>query len=115
MKLEQAQIEAEKLIDGLIPFCENGYLQVAGSVRRKKKEIDHDIEIVCIPKNIRIPDGLFEKKMVRHPGFVEYLDQFPKAALRPGNAKLRGKTFEGVAAAMAEQWAPILFSSKRSN
>ena len=33
----------------------------------------------------------------------------------PENAKFRSKTFEGIAAAMAEQWTPILTGTKRSN
>lgn len=44
--LSQAQGLADKIIKELAPVCQR--IQVAGSVRRKKKMVG-DIEIVCIP------------------------------------------------------------------
>lgn len=55
MKLEEAQVIAERIKAELAPHCER--IEIAGSIRRKKPEVG-DIEIVAIPKPYDI--GLFE-------------------------------------------------------
>lgn len=47
MKLEEAQVYAEKVVAVLQPFC--SCIMVAGSIRRGKAEVG-DIDIVAIPK-----------------------------------------------------------------
>lgn len=51
MQLKQAQQIAEALKADLSPFCER--IEIGGSIRRKKPDIG-DIELVCIPKFIKI-------------------------------------------------------------
>jgi len=79
MELKEAKKIADKIIADLSPYCEEGYCKVAGSVRREKPFIEHDIEMVCIPKLIQVPDGLFTKIPARMDGFINYLNSFPKA------------------------------------
>jgi DNA polymerase/3'-5' exonuclease PolX len=67
MKLSDAQLIVDNAITLLSPWCER--ISVAGSVRRKKPEVK-DIEIVCIPKNEQVPDGMFTTKEARCEGFV---------------------------------------------
>jgi len=55
MKLEEAQVIADKIKAELAPHCER--IEIAGSIRRKKPDVG-DIEIVVIPKPYNI--GLFE-------------------------------------------------------
>lgn len=55
MKLEEAQVIAEKIKAELAPHCER--IEIAGSIRRKKPDVG-DIEIVAIPKPYDV--GLFE-------------------------------------------------------
>jgi len=55
MKLEEAQVIAEKTKALLAPYCER--IEIAGSIRRKKPDVG-DIELVAIPKPYNI--GLFE-------------------------------------------------------
>ena len=55
MKLEEAQVIANKIKAELATHCER--IEIAGSIRRKKPDVG-DIEIVAIPKPYDI--GLFE-------------------------------------------------------
>jgi len=70
MQLENAYPLAASLLKDLSQFCDK--IEIAGSIRRRKQTVK-DIEIVCIPKKISVPDGLFDSKYVRSPGFVKYL------------------------------------------
>lgn len=72
--LEALQI-AEKYKNKLKPYCER--IEIAGSIRRKKSEVG-DIEIVCIPKTVKQPHGLFENKRVRVMGFITTVNQWEK-------------------------------------
>lgn len=47
MKLETAQLVADRLVEILSPHCER--IQIAGSIRRRRPDVN-DIEIVAIPK-----------------------------------------------------------------
>lgn len=49
----QALEIAERLVAELRPGCER--IEIAGSVRRKKRDV-HDIEIVALPKLVRVSD-----------------------------------------------------------
>ena len=62
MKLEQAQVVAERVKAALAPHCER--IEIAGSIRRRKPEVG-DIEIVCIPKTVFAPD------LFGAPGFAD--------------------------------------------
>lgn len=65
IQLAHAQAIAFELIDLLNPFCER--IEVAGSVRRKKN-IVKDIELVLIPKQEIIFEGLFnDEEVVTYP------------------------------------------------
>jgi len=73
MHLYYANTIAENLLRELQPYCEPGFCNIAGSVRRKKEEVK-DIEIVCLPKKaIREERNLFNevigKTTVIHPEF----------------------------------------------
>lgn len=94
MKLHEARKYANEIIKAISPYCETGYCKIAGSIRREKSNIDHDIEIVCIPKLINVQDGLFDTKEVRDQGFTDYLDSLPKIS---GDAK-EGKQVKRVLA-----------------
>lgn len=76
MKYELALPIAQDIARTLQPFCE--VVKIAGSIRREKDEVK-DIEIVCLPKKILIPEkkeGLFNdivipEKTVIEPMFIE--------------------------------------------
>ncbi len=61
---------ADRYVNLLKPFCDK--IQIAGSVRRKRPRVG-DIEIVCIPKTVEVPDGLFDVKRERVRGFTQAL------------------------------------------
>jgi len=80
MQLCHATIIADRLLKDIEPYCEPGYLHVAGSVRRKKDSDIKDVEIVCIPqKSIHIEKNLFgeviKETVVMHPGFIEEIQK----------------------------------------
>lgn len=56
IQLAHAQQIAQELINILTPFCDR--IEIAGSVRRKKN-IVKDIELVIIPKQEIVKEGLF--------------------------------------------------------
>ena len=47
MRLEEAEVLAQKVIEVLTPLCDR--VEVAGSIRRKKPQVN-DIDIVAIPR-----------------------------------------------------------------
>lgn len=61
MKLETAQKYAEQLVTELSPHCDR--IAIAGSVRRKKPS-PSDIELVAIPRFVKVADGLFDSEPV---------------------------------------------------
>lgn len=67
MKLAEAQAIANTCKSKLAPYCT--VCEIAGSIRREKLEVK-DIEIVCIPSLVTVPNGLFDKMEVRHPEFA---------------------------------------------
>jgi site-specific DNA-cytosine methylase len=64
------------------------------------------------PTNIVEPEWIIDKTAGKRYSPLHYKTSSNN---RPDIALLRGKTFEGIAAAMAGQWAPLLFEKKRSN
>ncbi len=48
MELNSAKKIAEELLERLQPHCLNGFIHIAGSIRRQSPEIG-DIEIICVP------------------------------------------------------------------
>ena len=48
MKLEEAQKIAEEIKGWLEPYCEPGRCVIAGSIRRRRPEVN-DVELLCIP------------------------------------------------------------------
>jgi DNA polymerase/3'-5' exonuclease PolX len=64
---------ANKLILKLAPHCQRA--EIGGSLRRENSEVK-DIEIICIPKKIKVPNGMFDTKEINDPGFVEIINSF---------------------------------------
>lgn len=56
MELNHATQIAKRIVEILSPHCEK--LQIAGSIRRHRKEVK-DIEIVCLPKKEKVQVDLF--------------------------------------------------------
>ena len=95
LSLREAREVAAPLIEALRPHCER--VEVAGSIRRGKPFVN-DIEIVCVPKTVRVtapkvtrPADLFaaeeateETKALRIPGFVNVVDGWQTASLDYG-------------------------------
>ena len=79
MKLQEIQPIAETIYNQLKPHCEEGFIHIAGGIRRKKPE-PHDIEIVLYPKKIELSEDMFEKekRMVPIPEFVEAINKMPR-------------------------------------
>jgi len=59
------------------PYCQIGYCNIAGSLRRKKPDVK-DIELVVLPKMIDAQDGLFETKKIRHSEFISAVNKIGK-------------------------------------
>jgi len=93
MRLEAALPIAERCLAELMPHCERG--EIDGSVRRRKPE-PHDIEIVCIPKTIAYPDGLFDTQHTTDPGFIEAVDRWPAMKGRPTGKYTQRRLPEGI-------------------
>jgi DNA polymerase/3'-5' exonuclease PolX len=69
MKLDHAEILANRIVLQLLPYCDK--IDIAGSVRRECAEVN-DIEIVCFPKTIIFSKDLFGKPDVRRdPDFIQ--------------------------------------------
>ena len=77
MKLEYARRIATEVTRKLRQYCDR--LEIAGSIRREKKEVK-DIEVVCIPKEWpKPPSGLFPKAEMeyqRNSGFIKTVNQW---------------------------------------
>jgi DNA polymerase/3'-5' exonuclease PolX len=71
MELVKALTIANEVRRQLAPHCLR--IEIAGSVRRRKPEVK-DIEIVCIPRRIRI--GLFNADTEVCPGFIRIINQW---------------------------------------
>lgn len=78
-KMEQSKAYqiANRLIETLSPFCQEGFCNIAGSLRRKKPD-PKDIEIVCLPLTIEEQDGFFDTKKVRNPEFISKVSSIGK-------------------------------------
>jgi len=68
MDIDDALKYARPVLEKLSKHCL--FISMAGSVRRKRIWVK-DIEIVCVPRLIEIPNGLFDKQVVRDPVFVD--------------------------------------------
>jgi len=75
MDIRFARKYAEEAAAHLSPWCSR--IEIAGSIRRCKLDVK-DIEIVCIPKTLVEPDGLFDTKIVRHPCFIRAVNDWRK-------------------------------------
>jgi hypothetical protein len=66
---------AESVIKRIAPFCE--VANIAGSIRREKPEVK-DIEIVCVPKKVKVGAvdlfGNDDRKTVVSPDFTEMIN-----------------------------------------
>jgi DNA polymerase/3'-5' exonuclease PolX len=67
MQLSEAQTIADGAFAMLSPWCDR--IEIAGSIRRKRPEVK-DIELVCIPHQDEVPEGLFGTRPARSDGFV---------------------------------------------
>jgi len=101
MKLQEAFDIATEVCERLSAHCEDGFLNIAGSIRRCKPEVK-DIEIVCIPKPFEI--GLFET------GFAEVVNQWQKIKGEPTGKYTQRKLPSGM---MLYQSWPRNFDSCR--
>lgn len=82
MELKTAEKIAVALCYRLQPYCD--HLNIAGSIRRKKKEVK-DIEIICVPKNETVKDMFGGNSgEIISPGFVNIVNQF--GVIIKGNA-----------------------------
>jgi DNA polymerase/3'-5' exonuclease PolX len=79
MKLQEIQPIAETIFDKLKPHCEEGFIHIAGGIRRKKPDC-HDIELVLYPKKIKIAEDMFgkESRMIPIAGFVEAINKMQR-------------------------------------
>ena len=84
MELETAMAVAEDVGGRMSIYCEK--IMVAGSVRRKRPEVK-DIELVIIPKMREVSEGLFDKKMIRHPNLVALIKEFDIVKGNPETGK----------------------------
>lgn len=75
MKLAQAKKIAAKYLMALAPYCER--ISVAGSIRRERPEVK-DIEIVCVPKEVKTARDLFSDQSIRHPKFLEVINSLKR-------------------------------------
>jgi DNA polymerase/3'-5' exonuclease PolX len=84
MKLEEIQPIAETIYNQLKPYCEEGFIHIAGGIRRKKPDC-HDIEICCVPKKFQISEDMFEKKKILVP-IAEFVEAINKMQRLSGDA-----------------------------
>lgn len=75
--LDKAKKIAIEICQTLQPYCET--LNIAGSIRRQKMEV-HDIEILCVPKRIRVGNqmdifGEVSMQNLVHPEFVKAVNE----------------------------------------
>lgn len=95
LSLREAREIAAPMIDALRPHCER--VEAAGSIRRGKPFVN-DIEIVCVPRTVKVatpkitrPGDLFseqveveEEVIMRVPGFVNLVDGWQTDSLGYG-------------------------------
>lgn len=82
MDIQTAKKLANRIVEILTPHCEDGYIHIAGSVRREKYEVK-DIEICCIPKKIFIESDLFGGgEYVINPAFDEAVKLFSREHIK---------------------------------
>ena len=99
MKLKQAQQIAEELKTEFEPYCER--IEIGGSIRRKKPE-PNDIELVCIPKHIKI--GSPQLTLTNETVVVERNHLFDYIAVN----------YEGSVLKMGEKYAQIEVCSEHA-
>ncbi len=94
MDLAAAKTIADTYVERLAPYC--GLLEIAGSIRRKRPQVG-DIEIVCIPREIEVPDLFSENRPVRVPGFAKVLAGLEIIKGKPATGKnIQCNTPEGI-------------------
>jgi DNA polymerase (family 10) len=90
---------ADKYVSLLASHCDR--IEIAGSVRRKKADVG-DIEIVCIPSEIR---------GVRFPEFINFVNNLTKVRGEPTGKYTQRMLPEGIAIDIfmcnAENWGTI--------
>ena len=84
MKLEEIQPIAETIYNQLKPHCEEGFIHIAGGIRRKKPDC-HDIEICCVPRKFQISEDIFETKKAFVP-IAEFVEAINKMQRLSGDA-----------------------------
>ncbi len=82
---------AHKIWDKIVPSCNR--IAIAGSIRREKREVS-DIEIVCTPRSIESPDGLFNTKNARVDSFVNTINKWEKVKGNPVDGKYTRRIHE---------------------
>ena len=73
MKFIEAKRIADRIIEVLSPYCEEGKCLIGGSIRREKPEVK-DIEVICLPKTINVSHyNLFTYETIieRSPKFTQ--------------------------------------------
>lgn len=107
MRLEQAERIADRVKAELTPHCER--IEIAGSIRRRKPEVG-DIEVVCIPKVVRV--GLFGDLVERSPGYCRIVDQWERIKGRSDGKYTQRRLPDGITldlfTATVENWGLIL-------
>jgi len=81
--LPTMQMAAALAIQELAPYCLPDRCEVAGSIRRRKKN-PKDVEIVCVPQSIAMVD-LFGAEMIpaRSPGFCTAVNKWERVKGQP--------------------------------
>ena len=69
MNLAEARLRAEHFRAELEPFCQR--IEIAGSIRRRKPDGIHDVELVCISK----PQGRLNFGELPVPQLLKHLDE----------------------------------------
>lgn len=111
MILSDANEVANKYRNILLPWCEPNMCRIAGSVRRKEKEVG-DIELVCVPKTVHLipfvttvkqwykikgePTGRYTKRGLYEPITLDLFmphkrDYFRQFVIRTGSAGYSAK------------------------
>ena len=87
---EQVMPIAQHIVEALRPFCENGRIEIAGSLRRGRQMVG-DIEICAIPKRpYKLQRSLFQPKEVDFDAQTE-LGKFLKSKLKEKYWRLDGQ------------------------
>lgn len=76
---------AVNALNTLISCCDK--IHIAGSIRRKK-EFVHDIEIVCLPKEISSKDMFGEEKTIRDSTFEKTVNTIGKVIIGNANGRM---------------------------